>query len=466
MNYLRLLKQHWRPAAAASLLILATVAWYAWPSSSAGAEAQLLAPVKSGEFKVLVTTTGELRARKFVQVTGPAGAQSVQVYQTKISSIVPEGTVVKEGDVIAELDRQPVAAKVADVTLSLQKAQADFTTAQLDSALNLAQAREDVRTAEFALEEKKLAREQAKYEAPTIKRQAEIDLEKAQRALEQSKRNLSTKTKQAVAKMSSVGADLGRQQNNLKNLETVRDQFSVRAPAPGMVIYVREWNGKKKGVGSQWQPWDPSVATLPDLTQMESETYVNEVDVRKLALGQKVQISLDADPTKKLAGTVTRIANVGEQRPNQDSKVFEVKIEIATPDTTLRPGMTTANAIEVASVPRVLSVPLEAVVNDGGFSYVYKKDGRSVVRQMVETGAMNDNEIVVRRGVAAGDRVLLTPPADHAGVQTVVIPGLQPITAPVAGGDTAKSIKTPPPALRPAAGPSATPATAAVASKH
>jgi hypothetical protein len=51
-------------------------------------------------------------------------------------------------------------------------------------------------------------------------------------------------------------------------------------------------------------------------------------------------------------------------------------------------------------------------------------------------------------------------------VQTVVIPGLQPITAPVAGGDTAKSIKTPPPALRPAAGPSAAPATAAVASKH
>ena len=77
-----------------------------------------------------------------------------------------------------------------------------------------------MRTAEFALEEKKLAREQAKYEAPTIKRQAEIDYEKAQRALEQSKRNLLTKTKQAVAKMSSVGADLGRQQNNLKNLQT------------------------------------------------------------------------------------------------------------------------------------------------------------------------------------------------------------------------------------------------------
>jgi len=479
MNYVRLLKQHWRPAAAASLLILATVAWYAWPSSTASADAQLIAPVKSGEFKVLVTTTGELHARKFVQVAGPGpAAMTANIYQTKIASIVPEGTVVKVGDVIAELDKQPVAAKIADVALSLQKAQADFTTAQLDSALNLAQAREDVRTAEFTLEEKKLAREQAKYEAPTIKRQAEIDLEKAQRALEQSKRNLSTKTKQAIAKMSSVGADLGRQQNNLKNLEQVRDNFSVRAPAPGMVIYVREWNGKKKGIGSQWGAWDATVATLPDLTQMESETYVNEVDVRKLSVGQKVQIALDADPTKKLSGTVTHIANVGEQRPNQDSKVFEVKIEIATADTTLRPGMTTANAIEVASVPRVLSVPLEAVVSDGGFSYVFKKDGRRVVRQMVETGAMNDNEIVVRRGVAAGDRVLLAPPADHASVQTVVIPGLQPITAPVAGGDTAKSAKVPaagdtakgakaPSAVpRAAAAAPAVSAPAAVASKH
>ena len=457
MDPIRLLRQHWRPAAVAALLVLATVAWYAWPSSSSAAEAVLTAPVKAGEFKVVVTTTGELRARKFVQVSGPATAQSVQVYQTKIASIVPEGSVVKVGDVIAELDRQPVATKIADVTLTLQKAQADFTTAQLDSALNLAQAREDVRTAEFALEEKKLAREQAKYEAPTIKRQAEIDYEKAQRALDQSKRNLLTKTKQAVAKMSSVGADLGRQQNNLTNLQTVRDQFSVRAPAPGMVIYVREWNGKKKGVGSMWNAWESTVATLPDLTQMESETYVNEVDVRKLALGQKVQISLDADPTKKLSGTVTHIANVGEQRPNQDSKVFEVKIEIATADTTLRPGMTTANAIETASIRNVLSVPLEAVVTEGGYSYVFKKSGRGVVKQMVETGAMNDNEIVVRRGVEAGDRVLLAPPTDRSGISTSTIPGLMPTTAPIAGGDTATSVKLPSKASPPAtAAPSGT----------
>jgi RND family efflux transporter MFP subunit len=437
------LRKRWLPLLIVALVIGGPIAWYKWPSTAAAAEAALSAPVKRGNFKVLVTTTGELRARKFVQVVGPANAQTVQVYQTKISSLVPEGSVVKEGDVIAELDRAPIATKAADVTLALQKAQAEFTTAQLDSALNLAQSREDVRTAEYTLEEKKLAKEQAQYEAPTIKRQAEIDYEKAQRALDQSKRNLETKTKQAVAKMSSVGADLGRQQNQLKAIQEVMGNFTIKAPSAGMVIYIREWNGKKKGVGSQWNTWDNTVATLPDLSQMESQTYVNEVDVRKLSVGQPVQIALDADPTKKLPGTVTAIANVGEQRPNQDSKVFEVKIEVTKSDTTLRPGMTTANAIETASLPNVLSIPLEAVVNEGGYSYVYKKDGRSIVKQMVETGITNDNEIVIKKGLDKDERVLLTPPTDKAGIRVVTIPGLKPVVAPTSGADTAKSITLP-----------------------
>ena len=437
------LRKRWLPLLLVALVIGGPIAWYKWPATASAAEATLSAPVKQGVFKVVVTTTGELRARKFVQVVGPAAAQTVNVYQSKIASLVPEGSVVKEGDVIAELDRAPIATKAADVTLALQKAQAEFTTAQLDSALNLANSREEVRTAEYLLEEKKIAKEQAKYEAPSIKRQAEIDYEKAERAFEQSKRNLQTKTKQAIAKMSSVGADLGRQQNQLKAIQEVMGNFTIRAPSPGMVIYIREWNGKKKVVGSQWNAWDNTVATLPDLSQMESQTYVNEVDVRKLAVGQPVQVTLDADPSKRLNGKVTEIANVGEQRPNQDSKVFEVKIQLTQSDTTLRPGMTTANAIETASIPNVLSVPLEAVVSEGGFSFVYKKEGRGVVKQMIDPGITNDNEIVVRQGVTKDDEVLLNPPADKSGIKTVTIPGLKPVVAPTSGADTAKSVTLP-----------------------
>jgi len=436
---MKTLQRRWLPILIIGLVI-GSVAWYKWPASASAAETSLTSPVKQGEFKVLVTTTGELRANKFVQVTGPAQAQQVNVWNTKISSIIPEGTTVKEGDVIAELDRQPAGQRLSDVQIAVTKAQADFTTAQLDSTLNLAIAREEVRTAEYLLEEKKIARDQAQFEAPSIKRQAEIDYEKADRALAQSKRNLDTKTKQAEAKMSSVGADLTKQQNMLKNIGEVMNSFTVKAPSAGMVIYVREWNGKKKGVGSRWDAWDPVVATLPDLTQMESQTYINEVDVRKLAVGQKVLITLDADPSKRLDGVVKEIANVGEQRPNQDSKVFEVKVTVTKSDTTLRPGMTTANAIEVASIPNVLFVPLEATFVDGGFTYVYKKDGRGVVKQMIEPGTANDNEIIVRKGLTKDDRVLLAPPTDKTGIRTEIIPGLQPTVDTAKRADSEKGV--------------------------
>src|SRR5690606_36765145 len=117
--------------------------------------------------------------------------------------------------------------------------------------------------------------------------------------------------------------------------------FTIKAPGEGMVIYVKEWNGKKKTAGSQINPWDPTVATLPDLSKMEAITYVNEIDVRKVAVGHPVSITLDADPTKRLTGKVTAVANVGEQRPNTDAKVFEVRVAVEQADTTLRPGMTT-----------------------------------------------------------------------------------------------------------------------------
>jgi len=436
------LRKRWLPILIAALVIGGPIAWYKWPSTASAAEASLTAPVKEGTFKITVTTTGELRARKYVKVTGPNGMQA-QVYQTKITWLVPEGTVVKQGDKIAELDRSPAATRMQTVQLDLQKAQAEYTNASLDSALNLAQSREDERTAEYGLEEKKIAKEQAQFEAPSIKRQAEIDYEKAQRALDQAKRSLDTKTKQAVAKMSVAGAELTRQQNNLKTIQDVLGGFTINAPSPGMVIYVREYDGKKKTTGSSWNTWENVVATLPDLTQMESQTYVNEVDVRKLAVGQPVAISLDADPSKKLTGKITEIANVGEQRPNQDSKVFEVKIEVSKADTTLRPGMTTSNAVEVSSIPKVLSIPLEAVVSDGGYSWVYKRDGRSIVKQMIETGAMNDNEIIVRKGLAKDDRVLLAPPTDRNGIKTVTIAGLKPVVQPGTSGDTATSVTLP-----------------------
>ena len=123
------------------------------------------------------------------------------------------------------------------------------------------------------------------------------------------------------------------------------------------------------------------------------------------------------------------MANVGEQRPNNDAKVFEVKVAVQQADTTLRPGMTTSNAIEALTLHNVLSIPLEAVTIEDSVPYVFKVDGGGVVRQQVETGVMNDDEIVVSRGLSSGDRVLLDPPVNREKLTTKRLPAGKPARA-------------------------------------
>lgn len=428
------LRTRWRVVTA---VVLVLGVWSTWllARDTASSDASVVARVTRGEFKVTVTTSGELRARKFVQINVPQNAQQAGQYQMKIQTIVPEGTIVHEGDIVAEIDRSTLASQMSDVSLNLQKSMAIFESANLDTALTLYTARETMRSQELALEEKKLAREQGAFEAPSVKRQIEIDYEKAQRAVDQSQSEYKTRVEQAKAKMREVGADLQRTQNRLKIVQEVMAGFTIRAPASGMVIYVKEWNGKKRTTGSQVTAWDPGVATLPDLTKMESITYVNEIDVRKIAPGQTTVVSLDADPTKKLAGKVTSVANVGEQRPNTDAKVFEVHVMIEDADTTLRPGMTTGNVIESSRISNALFVPIEAVNGEGVAPFVYKMAGGRIIKQEIEPGAMNDDEVIILAGLEEDDRILLTIPPDHDKLDLVRLPGKP--APPAVGGDTA-----------------------------
>src|SRR6266487_3604994 len=215
------------------IAILVPSAWLL-ARGPAAPDNSLAARVKRGPFSVTVTTSGELRARQFVQITAPAGAQQAGAWQMKIQSIVPEGTIVKQGDVVAELDRSTLANKLDEVRLALQKAEAQYEQAMLDSTLTLSTARENIRTMELALEEKRLAKEQAVYEAPTVQRQAAIDYERADRALTQARSDYETKTEQARAKMREVGADLQRQRS-----------LHLRARRLGLGLVVRPSLGQR-----------------------------------------------------------------------------------------------------------------------------------------------------------------------------------------------------------------------------
>jgi HlyD family secretion protein len=108
---------------------------------------------------------------------------------------------------------------------------------------------------------------------------------------------------------------------------------------------------------------------------------------------------------------VVSVANVGEQKPNSDAKVFEVNIEVFEADTTLRPAMTTSNDIVADVITDALYVPLESLHSQGdSISFVYLRRGMDISRQQVKAGKANANEIVITEGLEEGDQVYLSIP--------------------------------------------------------
>jgi len=376
-------------------------------------ESDVFVEVQQGEFEINVFTTGELEAKNSVDIQGPSSVRQLGIWQIKISDLVPEGTNVKQGDYVAALDKAEISTKLRDAASELDKIQSQFTQTKLDTTLQMRQSRDDMINMQFDLQQKEIILEQSAFEPPATIRQAQLDLEKSKRTFEQAKKNYYVKEKQLAAKMQEVSASLNQTNNKLDMLNNALKEFTVVAPKDGMVIYQREWNGKKKGVGSSVSPWEPTVATLPDLSTMISKTYVNEVDIRKVEMNQKVKVTLDAYPDKKLTGIVTAVANVGEQNPKSDAKVFEVSIQINEKDTTLRPSMTTGNNIIVGKLKNVLFIPLEAIHHDGDrLTYAFVKDGLSFVKREIKIGQTNENNAVVKQGLAQNEMVYLSMPED------------------------------------------------------
>lgn len=402
-------------------IALAAIGWFIVERAGGNDEQALTKTIISGPFEVQVTVSGELQAKNAIKVMGPASLRNAGIWQVQIESLVPEGTVVKQGEQVAQLNRSELTGKIQDAELNLQKVESQFTQTQLDCTLTLSQARDELINMKFQLEERQIAVEQARFEAPSILRQAELDYEKTKRSYAQMVKNYTTKVKQAEAKMAESGAELSKQRRKMDDFTAIMKDFVVMAPANGMVIYSKDWDGRKVAAGSQINVWNPVVAELPDLTQMISKTYVNEIDIKKIAVNQPVRIGLDADPDRKYTGKVSSVANIGEQRPNSDAKVFEVLIEIDQTDSLARPSMTTSNTIVVQTLDKALFVPLESVFpsSDAGvsFSYVFLESDRGLVRQEVVIGAMNDLDVVVERGLEEGSRVRLTLPADTAGMR-------------------------------------------------
>ena len=368
--------------------------------------------VKKGKFINEVIISGEAQSTSSKEINGPINARRFNIYQLKIQDLVAEGTVVKKGGYIGKLDASEVNGKINDAMLNSENAQSKYTQQQLDTTLTLKQERNAIKDLLFKIEENKLELSRSIYEPPATIRQLEINIEKNERDLNEKKEDYSIKKRQANAKMIQVGTEVSKIKKQIDELTDLQKEFTIYSEDEGMVTYIKDWSGNKKKVGSTISPWEPAIASLPDLTKMESKTYSNEVDIRKIQKGLPVKIGFDAFPEIELEGIVTDVANVGENKRGSDIKLFQVLIKLNETNTNIRPGMTTSNRIVTHEENDVLTVPLEAIFTKDSISFAYVKSGYSIQKKQVELGLSNNDEVIIIKGLKENETVYLNKPED------------------------------------------------------
>ncbi len=380
--------------------------------------ANLYVQAQKGQFQIVVSTTGELQAEKSTDIIGPdfTMSRNIRAMDIKITDLVPEGTEVKKGDYVATLDRTSFDNSLKDENDKLITAENNVEVKMLDTAVTLSELRDNIKNLRYSVEEAAITVQESKYEPPTTIRQAEISLDKAKRNLDQSIKTYGLKTQQARTDMRTLKKTLSDQRQRVNDFAAILERFLIKAPADGMVIYKRDRMNAKRKVGSSISPWDNVVATLPDMSVMISKTYVNEIDVSKVKSGQKVEIVVDAFPEKSYTGEVVSVANIGEQLPNADAKVFEVQIQVDGSDPILRPSMTTGNKIITKTIKDVTYIPLECVqTGTDSIPFVYTRNGN---KQIVLLGESNENNVIVEQGVKPGESLYLSTPAKPSGFRT------------------------------------------------
>lgn len=395
----------------AGIILLAIIGYFSF--SDEDAQEKLFGTIEEGKMEVLVVTSGELEAINSVEINGPKSMRSVGIYNAQISELVPEGTMVEKGDLVAKIDPSELSGKLSQALDELNKAKSKYLQSKLDTALNLSKNRETIKDLKYAVEERKIEMEQSKYEPPATVRLAEMEYEKSKEKLIKEKANYDLNFQKATAEMQEAAADLNIAQSNVDRYEKVLEEFIILAPEGGMIIYTKTWDGKKVTSGSTITPWNSTVAKLPDLSEMISKTYVNEVDIRKVKVGQKVQVSLDAFPEKALTGEVIEVANMGETISGSDAKVFAVTIKLDQVDEDIRPGMTTGNKIITYEKEQTTLMPLEALfMHEDSIPCAFVKKGMGFEKQRLKIGQTNENFVELDAGLKVGDEVYLNQPEE------------------------------------------------------
>lgn len=376
---------------------------------------QILTAVKRGNFTSLIFSSGQLETEKAVNIPIPEklNDRNLRIWELTITHMIDEGTVVDSGDYVATLDHKAVEEQIKLAQDELEKTLSEFEDSKIDSNLNLSNQRDIIVNSRLELEERKIVMEESVYESPSIQKKADMDFDKAKRKLEQEQKAYILKRKQEINKVDRRYINYRQILDRLTELQKLFNSLEITAPKAGILTYHKYSWGEIVKTGSKVGPYNSTIATIPEMSNLISRTYINEIDISKVKVGHKVKLGIDAFTDKRLTGEVITVANVGQEMPNSDAKVFEVKIKIFEKDADLKPAMTTSNTIETGNYDDTLMISSDAVFENDSLKFVFLGT-ENPVKQIVWLGEENENQVIIRKGLKENDIIWLTEPANSS----------------------------------------------------
>ncbi|MCY1722420.1 efflux RND transporter periplasmic adaptor subunit [Prolixibacteraceae bacterium Z1-6] len=406
-------KYFWIPA----LVILLGSAMLVFGTIGIGKEK--IHTVKSGPFELSLNTKGEINGKDAVVINLPDNIRdrSLRIYSLKIKDLVPEGTIVKKGDWVATLDAASINEQMQNNSQDLTRKRAELNDAKIDSTIQLTKLREELEEFKYDLAYKKLELEQAIYESPAYQRKKQVEYNKTIRQMDKKRRDYELKRLELKTKTYRVEEKYNYHNKLDQQYKQALMECRVKAPKDGMVMYAKFWGGRKLRIGDEVSIWNPAIATLPDMSVLISETYVQEIDITKIHIGDSVEINIDALPNKIYSGKISKITNIGQEIPGFDTKVFRVTIDLKENGKELKPSMTTDNRIIVERLDSVITIPRSSLFGNNGESYVYlKKDGK-IWKKKVIPGHENEAEVIIQSGLNINDKIYTSIPNDAETIE-------------------------------------------------
>jgi RND family efflux transporter MFP subunit len=333
---------------------------------------------------------------------------------TKIAStikwVIDEGTMVKKGQLLLELDDSELQDRLKAQKTAVEQKKAEQVQVQKQAEI-------DVEHAELTLEQAKqqltLAQRDLKgNKGSDLDRKKGLELQVKQAQLLVKTRDFQASTAKArvaearKAAQSALDTEIAR----VKELESDIANCKMNAPRDGLVIFhVPE--DRHPFVLAQGEPVreGQKLLYLPDLSKMQVKVNVPEALIARVQRDQKAAIRVDAFPGLSLAGQVAKIATVGERWG--DAKTYPVTIPLAGKTQQLKPGMSAEVRIQVEPRVNVLRVPGSALLGTGRDTICYVKAGEEVQERQVIAGLRDNAFVEIQQGLKEGEQVLRDPRA-------------------------------------------------------